>query len=222
MLKLFLAVVRRDLQLAWRRRSDVLNTMIFFVLIVSLFPLGTGADKTLLQAIAPGIIWVAALLSSMLAAPRLFAGDYADGTLEQMLLSAEPLVVIVSGKILAHFLVSGLPLVFMAPLLALQFDLPADATGVLLTSLLLGTPVLSLIGAMGAALTLGVRGSGVLLSLLVLPLTIPVLIFGSGALVAHGAGIDISAYWYVLAGMLTALLVLAPVASSYSLRIMLD
>ncbi|MFZ6872667.1 heme exporter protein CcmB [Undibacterium sp. Di27W] len=222
MLKLFMAVAGRDLQLAWRRRSDVLNTMIFFVLIVSLFPLGIGADKLLLQAIAPGIIWVAALLASMLAAPRLFASDYADGTLEQMLLSAEPLLVIVSGKILAHFLISGLPLVLISPLLALQFDLPANAIGVLVLSLLLGTPVLSLIGAMGAALTLGVRGSAVLLSLLVLPLTIPVLVFGSGALVAHGAGMDTTAYWYVLAGMLTALAVVSPVASSYGLRIMLD
>ncbi|MFZ6778606.1 heme exporter protein CcmB [Undibacterium sp. Ji83W] len=222
MLTLFLAVVGRDLKLAWRRRSDVLNTMVFFMLIVSLFPLGIGADKVLLQTIAPGIIWVAALLSSMLAAPRLFASDYADGTLEQMLLSSEPLVVIVSGKILAHFLVSGLPLLFMLPLLALQFDLPPDAIGVLVLSLVLGTPVLSLIGAMGAALTLGVRGSAVLLSLLVLPLTIPVLIFGSGVFVAYNAGLDTAAYWYVLAGMLTALAVLSPVASSYSLRIMLD
>jgi heme exporter protein B len=222
MLTLFLVVVRRDLQLAWRRRSDVINTMIFFVLIVSLFPLGIGGDKVLLQTIAPGIIWVAALLASMLAAPRLFASDYADGTLEQMLLSSEPLVLIVSGKILAHFLISGLPLVFVVPLLALQFDLSPDAIGVLVLSLLLGTPILSLIAAMGAALTLGVRGSAVLLSLLVLPLTIPVLIFGSGAFVAYTSGIDISAYWYVLAAMLAALMVLSPLASSYSLRIMLD
>lgn len=222
MLTLFLVVVRRDLQLAWRRRSDVINTMIFFVLIVSLFPLGIGGDKVLLQTIAPGIIWVAALLASMLAAPRLFASDYADGTLEQMLLSSEPLVLIVSGKILAHFLISGLPLVFMVPLLALQFDLPQDAIGVLVLSLLLGTPILSLIAAMGAALTLGVRGNAVLLSLLVLPLTIPVLIFGSGAFVAYTSGIDISAYWYVLAAMLAALMVLSPLASSYSLRLMLD
>jgi heme exporter protein B len=222
MLTLFLLVVRRDLQLAWRRRSDVINTMIFFVLIVSLFPLGIGGDKVLLQTIAPGIIWVAALLASMLAAPRLFASDYADGTLEQMLLSSEPLVLIVSGKILAHFLISGLPLVFAVPLLALQFDLPPDGIGVLVLSLLLGTPILSLIAAIGAALTLGVRGSAVLLSLLVLPLTIPVLIFGSGAFVAYTSGIDISAYWYVLAAMLAALMVLSPLASSYSLRIMLD
>ncbi|PXX44071.1 heme exporter protein CcmB [Undibacterium pigrum] len=222
MLSLFFAVAERDLQLAWRRRSDIVNTMVFFVLIVSLFPLGIGADKALLQTIAPGIIWVAALLSSMLAAPRLFAGDYADGTLEQMLLSAEPLVVIVSAKILAHFLISGLPLVCISPLLALQFDLPLDAIAILVLSLLLGTPALSLTGAIGAALTLGVRGSAVLLSLLVLPLTIPVLIFGSGVFLAHSAGLDTTAYWYVLAGMLAALAVLAPVASSYSLRIMLD
>ena len=169
MLKALGCVIRRDLLLAFRRRSDVLTTLFFFVIVTTLFPLGVGPEPALLRTMAPGILWVAALLASMLALGRLFALDYADGTLEQMLLSAEPLTVIVIGKVIAHWLVSGLPLVLLAPLLAVQFDLPRESIAVLFFSLLIGTPVLSLIGSIGAALTLGVRGGGVLVSLLVLP-----------------------------------------------------
>eukprot|EP01041_Mallomonas_annulata_P015492 gene15492-32756_t len=161
-----MVVLRRDLRVALRRRSDTFSTLIFFVMVVSLFPLGVGPEPQLLRTMAPGVLWVAAMLASMLSLPRLFADDYADGTLEQMLLSTYPLSLLVLGKTLAHWVGSGLPLVLLSPVLALQFDLSASATGVLVLSLLLGTPILSLVGSMGAALTVGLRGSSVLLSLL--------------------------------------------------------
>ena len=160
MLKALLCVTRRDLLLAFRRRADVLTTLFFFVIVATLFPLGVGPEPALLRTLAPGILWVAALLASTLSLGRLFALDHADGTLEQMLLSPEPLSVLVIGKVLAHWLVCGLPLVLLAPLLAVQFDLPAASMGVLLLSLLLGTPVLSLLGAIGAALTVSLRRGG--------------------------------------------------------------
>ncbi|HEX8954628.1 MAG TPA: heme exporter protein CcmB, partial [Burkholderiaceae bacterium] len=206
MLGALLAVIRRDLLLAFRRRADVLTTLFFFIIVVSLFPLGVGAEPSLLRTLAPGILWVSALLASMLSLGRLFAADYADGTLEQMLLSAEPLSIIVIGKVLAHWLVSGLPLVLLSPLLAIQFDLPGDSIMVLMASLLLGTPVLSLIGAIGAALTLGLRGGGALISLLVLPLYIPVLIFGAGAVGAETSGVGAAAHLLLLGGGLAAAL----------------
>ncbi|HSY28725.1 MAG TPA: heme exporter protein CcmB [Burkholderiaceae bacterium] len=222
MLKALGCVIHRDLLLAFRRRSDVVTTLFFFVIVVSLFPLGVGAEPGLLRTLAPGILWVSALLASMLALGRLFALDYADGTLEQMLLSAEPISVIVIGKVIAHWLVSGLPLVLLAPLLAVQFDLPADSIRVLFLSLLLGTPVLSLIGAIGAALTLGVRGGGALVSLLVLPLYIPILIFGAGAVGAEASGMGASAHLLLLGGGLAAAAALTPWAISAALRIALE
>jgi len=190
--------------------------------VSSLFPLGVGPEPGLLRTMAPGILWVAALLSSMLGLNRLFAADFNDGSLEQMLLSRQPLVIIVLAKIVAHWLVTGLPLVLLAPLLALQFDLPANAIGVLAVSLCIGTPLLSLLGAIGAALTLGVSGSGVLLGLLILPLYIPVLIFGSGAVTAEISGLGAAANLLLLAAMLSAGLVFAPWASAASLRISLE
>ena len=222
MLKTLLCVLRRDLLLAFRRRSDVLTTLFFFVIVATLFPLGVGAEPTLLRNMAPGILWVAALLASMLALGRLFALDYADGTLEQMLLSSEPLTVIVIGKVAAHWLVSGFPLVLLTPVLAVQFDLPAESIAVLTFSLLLGTPVLSLIGAIGAALTLGVRGGGVLVSLLVLPLYIPVLIFGAGAVGAEASGVGASAHLLLLGAALAGSAALAPGATAVALRISLE
>lgn len=219
MLKTLNCVIRRDLILAFRRRSDVLTTLFFFVIVATLFPLGVGPEPVLLRIMAPGILWVAALLASMLALGRLFALDYADGTLEQMLLSAEPLTVIVIGKVIAHWLVSGLPLVLLAPLLAVQFDLTRESVAVLFFSLLIGTPVLSLIGSIGAALTLGVRGGGVLVSLLVLPLYIPVLIFGTGAVAAEASGLSSSAHLLLLGGVLAGAAALAPWATAASLRI---
>lgn len=215
-------VIRRDLLLAYRRRADVLTTLFFFIIVASLFPLGVGPEAALLRTIAPGILWVAALLASMLALARLFAFDYADGTLEQMMLSSEPLVVIVIGKVIAHWLVSGLPLLLAAPVLALQFDLPVRSIGILVFSLLLGTPVLSLIGAIGAALTLGLRGGGVLLALLILPLYIPVLIFGAGAVSADLAGIGADANLLLLGGLLAGASVLTPWVTGVALRIAVE
>jgi heme exporter protein B len=220
--KALLCVIRRDLLLAFRRRSDVLTTLFFFIIVASLFPLGVGPEQALLRTMAPGILWVAALLASMLALGRLFALDYTDGTLEQMVLSAEPLTVIVIGKVIAHWLVSGFPLVLLAPVLAVQFDLPVGSVAVLFLSLLLGTPVLSLVGSIGAALTLGVRGGGVLVSLLVLPLYIPVLIFGAGAVGAEASGVGASAHLLLLGGALAGAAALTPWATAAGLRIALE
>ncbi len=219
MLNVMRAVIARDLTLAWRRRSDVFTSMIFFVIVASLFPLGIGPEPKLLLAIGPGIVWVAALLASMLALSRLFASDYADGTLEQMLLAATPLSVIVIAKVIAHWIAANLPLVLIAPLLGLQFGLPADALAVLALALALGTPSLSLIGAIGAALTLGLRGGGVLLALLVLPLYAPVLILGSLAVEATAAGLTAQPYLLLLAALSLGALSLAPWAVSAALRI---
>ena len=211
--------MRRDLLLALRRRSDVATALLFFVIVASLFPLGIGAEPNLLRAIAPGVIWVAALLSSMLSLGRLFAGDYADGTLEQMLLGAAPLGVVVAAKTAAHWLVAGLPLVLIAPLIALQYDVAGELYGVLAVSLLLGTPVLSIIGAIGAALTLGLRGGGVLLSLLVLPLYVPVLILGAGSVEMAAAGLSPEGQLLLLGAMLLVAAVFAPWATVAALRI---
>lgn len=219
MLRVMRSVIGRDLTLAWRRRTDVFTAVIFFVIVASLFPLGIGPEPQLLRAIGPGVVWVAALLASMLALSRLFASDYADGTLEQMLLAATPLSLIVIAKVIAHWLAANLPLVLIAPLLGLQFGLPADALAVLALALALGTPSLSLIGAIGAALTLGLRGGGVLLALLVLPLYAPVLILGSLAVEAAAAGLSAQPYLLLLAALSLAALSLAPWAVSAALRI---
>lgn len=218
----FRALVRRDLLLAMRRRADVATTLVFFVIVVSLFPLGVGPEMETLRRIAPGVVWVAALLASMLALGRLFSADYADGTLEQMLLAPQPLGLLVAAKVAAHWLVSGLPLVLIAPVLGLQYDLPGDALGVLVASLLVGTPVLGLIGAVGAALTLGLRGGGVLVSLLVLPLYIPVLVFGAGAVDAAAAGTGAGAHLSLLGAFLVVSLFFAPWAAALALRIALE
>jgi heme exporter protein B len=219
---MFRWIVRRDLTLAWRRRSDVLSTLFFFVIVVSLFPLGIGPEMQLLRSIAPGVVWVAALLASMLALGRLFANDYQDGTLEQLLLTPQPLYLVVLGKVLAQWLCSGVPLALIAPLVGIQFGLAKESLWVLVISLLLGTPVLGLIGSIGAALTLGLRGGGVLLSLLVLPLYIPVLIFGAGAVDASIAGTSPAANLSLLGAVLAITLVFAPWATSAALRISLE
>ncbi len=215
-------VVYRDLLLALRRRSDVATALLFFVIVASLFPLGIGAEPNLLRSIGPGVIWVAALLSSMLSLGRLFAADYDDGTLEQMLLGAAPLGVVAAAKAFAHWLVAGLPLVAIAPLIALQYDLGAGLWAILALSLLLGTPVLSLLGAIGAALTLGLRGGGVLLSLLVLPLYVPVLIMGAGAVEMAAAGLGGAGQLLVLGAMLVLAAAFAPWAIAAALRISLE
>ncbi|MBA2483243.1 MAG: heme exporter protein CcmB [Nitrosomonas sp.] len=219
---MFWRIIQRDLLLAMRRRSDVLTTLFFFVIVVSLFPLSVGPEMNMLRTMAPGVVWVAALLASMLSLGRMFSSDYQDGTLEQMLLSPCSLSILVLGKAFAHWLVSGVPLVLMAPILGIQYDLSVDALLVLTASLLLGTPVLSLIGAIGAALTLGLRGGGVLVSLLVLPLYIPVLIFGSGAVEASAAGLGYEAHFSLLGAFFLVSLVFAPWAIASSLRISID
>lgn len=219
---MFRWMVTRDLMLAWRGRSDVLSTLSFFVIVTSLFPLGIGPEKELLKTIAPGVVWVAALLASMLSLGRLFANDYQDGTLEQMLLTPQPLYLVVLGKVLAHWLVAELPLVLIAPLIGVQFGLDSNTLFILFVSLLIGTPILSLIGSIGAALTLGLRGGGVLIALLILPLYIPVLIFGAGAVEAVIAGISPSANLYLLAAFTVVSLVFAPWATSAALRISLE
>ena len=219
MLDIARTLVWRDLLLALRRRSDIATALLFFIIVASLFPLGVGAEPNLLRAIAPGVIWVAALLSSMLSLGRLFAGDYADGTLEQLMLGAAPLGVVVAAKSFAHWVVSGLPLVLIAPVIALQYDVAAPLYGVLALSLLLGTPVLSIIGAIGAALTLGLRGGGVLLSLLVLPLYVPVLILGAGAVDMAAAGLSPAGQLELLAAMLIMAAAFAPWAVAAALRI---
>jgi heme exporter protein B len=215
-------VIYRDLLLATRRWADVLTALVFFVIVVSLFPLGVGPEPNLLRTIAPGVIWVAALLASMLSLTRMFSADYADGTLEQMLLSAAPLGMIVAAKVIAHWLVTGLLVVLIAPLLALQFDLHQPLLGTLTLSLLLGTPVLSMIGAIGAALTLGLRGGGALLSLLVLPLYVPVLIIGAGTVDMAAAGLGTEAHFLLLAALLVVAAAFAPWAAAAALRISVE
>jgi heme exporter protein B len=215
-------IIKRDLLLAVRRQSDVLTTLFFFIIVVSLFPLSVGPEMNMLRTMAPGVVWVAALLASMLSLGRMFSNDYLDGTLEQMLLSPQSLSLLVLGKALAHWLVTGVPLVLMAPVLGIQYDLPVDALFVLTVTLLLGTPVLSLIGAIGAALTLGLRGGGVLVSLLVLPLYIPVLIFGAGAVEANMAGVGFDAHLSLIGAFLLVSLVFAPWAAASSLRVSLE
>lgn len=221
-LKAMLAVLRRDLLLALRRKSEVLTALFFFLIVSSLFPLGIGPEPALLRKIGPGVLWVGALLATMLGLQRMFYSDHLDGTLEQMVLSSAPLPLLVMGKVIAHWLVSGLPVVILAPVLGLQFDLDPGALWILALGLLIGTPVLSLIGAVGAALTLGVRGGGALLSLLVLPLYIPTLIFGAGAVQAHLSGQGAGGHLSLLGALLALALFFVPWASTAALRISLE
>ena len=214
----FIAIIRRDLVLAFRRRAEMLNPILFFVIVVTLFPLGVGAQPQLLQTIAPGIIWVSALLAAMLSLDSLFRSDFDDGSLEQILLSPHPTSVLILGKIIAHWLVTGLPLILVAPLLAEFLGIQTDALVVLIKTLLLGTPVLSLIGAIGVALTVGLRRGGMILSLLVLPLYVPVLIFASNAVEMANVGLPVNAQINILFSILFLALVLAPLPASAALK----
>ena len=218
----FAAVLKRDLVLALRRKNEVITSVFFFVVVAALFPLGIGPEMNTLRLVGPGILWVGALLASMLSLGRMFAADHADGSLEQMALSPHSLSVLVAAKILAHWILSGLPLVLLAPVIGLQFDLSANALWILTLSLLLGTPLLSLIGAVGAALTLGVRGGDVLLTLLVLPLYVPALVFGAGAVQAEISGLGASAHLSILSAMVLVAAVFSPWASSVALRVALE
>jgi len=212
----------RDLRLALRSRAELGVQLLFYVIVVTLFPLSTTPERNLLATMGPGVLWVAALLASLLSLPRLFAVDHADGTLEQIALSPYPLPALVFGKILAHWLTTGLPVALLAPLLGLQYAIDAESLVVLMSALLLGTPILSLLGAIGAALTLGLRAGGSLLALLVLPLYIPVLIFGAGAVDSVRAGLGATANLSLLAAGLLVAVVGAPFAAAAAVRIALD
>jgi len=217
-----LHLIRRDLTVAIRRSHDVLTPLVFFAIVVALFPLGVGPEPNTLRTIAPGVIWVAALLATMLSLGRLFASDYADGTLEQLLITPHPLTLLVLAKTAVHWLLSGLPLVLLSPILAIQLQMETDTLVTLVISLLLGTPTLSLLGSIGAALTLGLRGGGVLVSLLVLPLYTPVLIFGAGSVAATATGLDPEAQLSLLGAFLVVALAFAPWAAAAGLRVSLD
>lgn len=214
-----LAVIRRDLTIAFRHRGELANPLLFFLLVVSLFPLGIGPDSKILETIAPGVIWVAALLATLLSLETLFRADLDDGSLEQMVLSPQPLAVLVLARVIAQWLTRGLPLLFLAPLLGILLQLPTAAMGTLMASLALGTPILALIGAIGAALTVGLKRGGVLLSLLVLPLYIPVLIFGAGAVNNAATGLPVTAQLYLLGALLALAITLAPLAAAAALRV---
>ena len=219
MLKAFYHLLARDLRLAFRTRHELANPLIFFVLVVSLFPLAVTPNAELLQEMAPGVIWVSALLSVLLSLDRLFKQDYEDGSLDQLMLSPNPLVILVLAKVCAHWLLTGLPLVLMAPLLGLFMYVPSEASGVLMLSLLLGTPVLSLIGAIGVSLTVAVNRGGVLLSLIVLPLYIPILIFGANAVDVASDGLSVRGQILFLGAVLAMAISLAPLATAVALRI---
>jgi heme exporter protein B len=216
---LFLAVLLRDLKLASRRRIDSLLPVVFFIVALSLFPLGVGPEPQMLRDIAPGIVWVCALLASMLSVGSLFAGDLADGSLEQMLLAPQPAIAVAAAKSAAHWLLTGLPLIVATPLVGLLFGLSGPALAALLAGLLLGTPILSLLGALGAALTLGLRSGGMLLILIVLPLTMPALIFGAGAVSNVEAGLSASGHFSLLGALLLGTALGAPLATAAALRI---
>ena len=218
----FFQLLRRDLLLAFRSRHAWLNPLFFFAMVVTLFPLGLGPEPARLAAMAPGVIWVAALLAALLGMDGLFRGDFEDGNLEQWLLSPQPLPLLALAKVAAHWLMTGLPLICLSPLLALLMNLPQAAIGVLVWSLALGTPVLSLVGAIGAALTVGLNRGGVVLSLLVLPLYIPVLIFAAGAVAAAAMGMSASGQLALLGALLCLSLALAPPAIAAALRISLE
>lgn len=215
----FRSVLLRDLRLASRRRIDALQPLAFFVVALSMFPLGVGPEPQMLREIAPGVVWVCALLASMLSVNSLFAGDLADGSLEQMLLAPEAPIALVAAKCCAHWLLSGLPLIASAPLVGVLFGLSGPALAVLVGGLLLGTPILSLLGALGAALTLGLRSGGMLLILIVLPLATPALIFGAGAVGTVEAGLSAAGHLSLLGALLIATAIGAPIATAAALRI---
>jgi len=215
----FFALLKRDLLLAYRNRGELANPMLFFVIVVSLFPLAVSPESDRLSGMAAGVIWVAALLATLLSIERIFRSDFDDGTLEQILLSPRPLPLLMLAKVTAHWLVTGLPLIIVSPLLALLMHLPAEALGTLMLTLLLGTPVLSLVGAIGVALTIGLRRGGMLLTLLVLPLYTPVLIFGANAVQAVTLGLEVAGQLYLMAAILVFALTLAPLAIGAALRV---
>ncbi|MCZ6516180.1 MAG: heme exporter protein CcmB [Gammaproteobacteria bacterium] len=222
MAQAFLAVVRRDLRIAFRRLSDLASPLMFFAIVITLFPLAISPEPAVLREIGPGVLWVAALLATLLALNTLFRSDFDDGSLEQLALSAHPLPLLVFGKILAHWLISGVPLVLLSPLLALSYDLSSNALQVLTLALLIGTPTLSLLGSVGAALTAGVRQAGGLLALLVLPLMLPVLVFGARATTLAAAEQEPAGPLYLLAALAALAVTLGPFATAAAVRVSLE
>lgn len=218
----FFGMLRRDLLIAIRSPVEVLNPLLFFVIVVTLFRLGAGPGQHGVAALGPGVLWVAALLATLLGLDALFRADFEDGSLEQILLSPAPLPLLVAAKVLAHWLIAGLPLLIVAPLLAGALGVGVESLPVLLLSLALGGPVLSLVGAIGVALTVGLRRGGTIVALLVLPLYIPVLVFGAQAVSAAGAGLPAAGALYMLSALLALALVLSPLATAAALRISLD
>jgi heme exporter protein B len=218
----FALLLKRDLTLAVRHRAEMVNPLLFFILVTSLFPLGVGANPNLLQAIGPGVIWVAALLAALLSLDNIFRSDFEDGTLEQFLLSSHPVSILVLAKVTAHWLVTGLPLLLVSPLLGVLLGLTGDGIRILMITLLLGTPVLSLLGAVGVALTVGLRKGGMILSLLVLPLYVPLLIFAASAVDMAAAGLPVSAHLLFISALLVLALSLSPPATAAALRISLS
>jgi heme exporter protein B len=214
----FIYLLRRDLTLAVRKRSEFANPLLFFILVITLFPLAVGAVPELLARIAPGIIWVAALLAAMLSLDSIFRSDFDDGTLEQLLMSAHPMPVLVLAKVCAHWLVTGVPLLLVSPLLAEMLGMPHAAQGILLLTILIGTPILSLVGSIGVALTVGLPKGGIILSLLVLPLYVPVLIFATSAIEGAAGGLDVSAQIHMLLAFLFLSISLSPLATAAALR----
>jgi heme exporter protein B len=215
----FSIVVARDLRLAARRRIEVLLPIGFFIIAASLFPFGVGPERETLRLIAPGVIWVCALLAAMLSVSQLYAGDHADGSLEQMLLCGQPVVLVAAAKALAHWLLTGVPLVLVAPLFGLLFDMQGAPLWALTLTLLLGTPILSLLGALGGALTLGLRSAGVLLIIVILPLCVPAIIFSIGAVSAVEAGMSARGHYSLLGALLITTAAAAPWATAAALRI---
>ena len=222
MFNAFLSLLKRDLRLAFRHKSEILNPLFFFVIVVTLFPLGISPEKQTLAEIGPGIIWVAALLAAMLSLDSLFRSDFDDGTLELMLLSEYPLSVMVLAKIIVHWLITGFPIIIFSPLLGTVMFLSPDAIVTLMITLLHGTPILRLKGAIGMALVVALKRGGMLLSLLVLPLYIPVLIFSANAVGSSMAGLSIVGQLYFLAAFMIFCLTLAPIATAAALRVSLE
>ncbi|ROS04675.1 heme exporter protein B [Sinobacterium caligoides] len=218
----FFGVLKRDLSLAYRRRSDIFNPLIFFLIIIALFPLGVSPERKVLAELAPGVVWVAALLACLLSMDSLFRSDYDDGTLEHLLLAPQPLYLLVMAKVLSHWLITGLPITLFAPLLALMLYLPLDAVMPLVYSMLLGSMVLSYVGAIGAALTVGLRRGGILISLIVLPLYTPVLIFGAGAVTSAASSHEYAGHLAILGALLAGSVTLAPFAIAGALRISVE
>jgi len=220
--KAFSVILWRDLMLSMRHPSEIINPLLFFIMVIILYPFAVGSDAQLLMEISTGVVWVAALLASMLSLDAIFKEDFADGTLEEMILSAHPTSILVLAKVLAHWLLTALPLIILSPILALMLGMKESGIMILILTLLIGTPVLSLIGAIGVALTVSLRGGGVILSLLILPLYIPVLIFGSGAVNNAMLGLDVLGQIYMMAGLFVLALFFAPLAIAAALKVSLS